>query len=220
MDNANTRCYCQSSRCCYVDIVRLFSQQLYSEIRRVPGIREVKDEDMVLYSQWEKTDEYMDNIPSVGSFIIMVWIKCHHLKWLYGWCHQGIGPWAEAWKLNEGFPRGRERQKSEHFQQTEQQAKAQSSKRPPCIQIGADLLATLESGCEQGGKGQMANSGSRAVVLKEWRHYSASEWLSFQSAPSPLHLQTPGVPWLGPRKGSGGFGKRTGLKLLACLQSE
>lgn len=54
----------------HVDIVHSFLQQLFSEIHHVPGNDDVKNEDMVLPSQLEKTDVYLGNILGAGSLII------------------------------------------------------------------------------------------------------------------------------------------------------
>ena len=53
-----------------MDIVHSFLQQLFSEIHHVPGNDDVKNEDMVLPSQLEKTDVYLGNILGAGSLII------------------------------------------------------------------------------------------------------------------------------------------------------
>ena len=55
-----------------MDVVHSFLQPLFSEIHPVPGGDDVKDEDMVLSSQLEKTGVYLGNILGVGSLIIKV----------------------------------------------------------------------------------------------------------------------------------------------------
>lgn len=100
-----------------------------------------------------------------------------------------------------------------------------SLKRALCIQIRADLSEALEPGDVSRGKGpnrqfRERSSHRQGVKTPSCRRVDfLSKSTLTPSPPNPGRLGGRGRK-LGPRKRRKDFGKRAGLKLLACLQPE